>query len=629
MFPTSSSRSFLSSTFVQPPTTYSTYLKGETPTAFAARRSSRACVVPRPTRGVCSPLGGAGRSRNLSFTRRGYSRRSPSSSASTSSSGSSLVHASSSYHQSSTNHNNHAPYSTTKTTSLAASSTSEQENNIDDISSSRGRNSVSLLPVYLTDARAVTKYNPINAPNGALQLSVAENQMLEDILVPALRKFSTLQEEEGVGEEENNNIGQQGLFHADQIYYQPTHGRQGLREAMANYLHHILKIDTTKNQSLDLDGLILGAGCNAVLENLCFCLTEPGDAVLLPTPYYAAFEFDLVARASLTIVPVNTFEYNNKSNDGGVSKDHNNTIPQSSYYPNVAALDAAYEKATKAGSEPKILLLSHPNNPLGICYPPSVVKECIDWAREKKVHLVSDEIYAGSVYRKTNPLTGEDTFQSALTIAAASKSSGADGNKANNEAGLGLGPYIHFVYALSKDFALSGLRVGVAYSENKAIRTPMQKLNDLCQISSQTQQTVEKMLSSECENNCLWATHEFLPLNNERIRQRSDRVLLCLDECGIPCLFGDSGLFLWMDFTEFLPDGADDPFDESDESKDTRERVLYLELLQKFGLLFTPGRSMRNELPGYFRFVFTAASDEEFNLGLERIKQFLKDKRSG
>ena len=45
------------------------------------------------------------------------------------------------------------------------------------------------------------------------------------------------------------------------------------------------------------DGIILGAGCNAVLENLCMCLAEPGDAVMIPTPYYAAFEFDLAARA--------------------------------------------------------------------------------------------------------------------------------------------------------------------------------------------------------------------------------------------------------------------------------------------------------------------------------------------
>lgn len=35
-------------------------------------------------------------------------------------------------------------------------------------------------------------------------------------------------------------------------------------------------------------------------------LANPGNAVLIPTPSYAAFEFDLVPRASRHIVPVNT-----------------------------------------------------------------------------------------------------------------------------------------------------------------------------------------------------------------------------------------------------------------------------------------------------------------------------------
>ena len=592
------------------------------PTAFAVRRSSRASAVPRPTRGVCSPASG-GRSRNPSFTRRSYTRAGeiyyrnnrPS------------VVASSNATLNYENHNilygrDHSSGfnlggSIRNASSLNAENRANYDDKIDnvtEISSSRGRNAVSLLPVYLTDARAVTKYDPVNAPNGALQLSVAENQMLEDLLVPALQRFS-----QTVDENDLDIDYEQGLFQSDQIYYQPTHGREGLREAMAGYLERILKISkhTAGTVSLDRDGLVLGAGCNAVLENLCFCLTEPGDAVLLPTPYYAAFEFDLVARAALNIIPVNTMEYNAPPSTSA------NSIPQSCYYPNTASLDAAYEKAKESGSQPKILLLSHPNNPLGICYPPSVVKECIDWARSKKVHLVSDEIYAGSVYRKTNPLSGEDTFQSALAIAAE--------DRVSNTTGLGLGPYVHFVYALSKDFALSGLRVGVAYSENEAIRLPMQKLNDLCQISSQTQQTVERMLSASCgdsDENGLWSTDDFLPQNNERIKQRSDSVQLCLGECDIPCLFGDSGLFLWMDLTQFLtPLSSSHAINESEESKDSRERKLYLELMNEFGLLFTPGRSMRNELPGFFRFVFTAASDEEFDLGLKRIKSFVDAKR--
>lgn len=140
--------------------------------------------------------------------------------------------------------------------------------------SKRGVDAVNLLPTYLADARA--------CPKDSLQLGVAENQMLEDLLVPALSEFGKTDP----------------AFAADCIYYQPTHGRPELRDAMANYLQRLLKLP----KSLDQDGIVMGAGCNAVLENLCFCLAERGDAVLIPTPYYAAFEFDLVARAGKILI---------------------------------------------------------------------------------------------------------------------------------------------------------------------------------------------------------------------------------------------------------------------------------------------------------------------------------------
>lgn len=145
----------------------------------------------------------------------------------------------------------------------------------DRISAPRAARACELLPTYLSDARAVEKYSP-STPHGALQLSVAENKMLEDILVPSLTEFSSAQE-----------------FPANAIYYQPTHGRESFRKAFCDYLQDLLGL----SKELDCEGIVVGAGCNAVLENLCLCLAEPGEGVMIPTPYYAAFEFDLVARA--------------------------------------------------------------------------------------------------------------------------------------------------------------------------------------------------------------------------------------------------------------------------------------------------------------------------------------------
>eukprot|EP00579_Thalassiosira_antarctica_P005674 CAMPEP_0201880580 /NCGR_PEP_ID=MMETSP0902-20130614/11118_1 /ASSEMBLY_ACC=CAM_ASM_000551 /TAXON_ID=420261 /ORGANISM="Thalassiosira antarctica, Strain CCMP982" /LENGTH=623 /DNA_ID=CAMNT_0048408607 /DNA_START=333 /DNA_END=2204 /DNA_ORIENTATION=- len=525
------------------------------------------------------------------------------------------------------------------------------------LSSSRAQAAIKLLPSYLTDARAITQYSP-STPEGALQLSVAENQ-LSELPVSGMVGIVENTKAGGIGtlagdkremrlvdvlsQLASSNIARPSddgaspmqVFERDMIYYQPTQGVPGLRDAMVDYLQNLLVSPTHPSTSskFNPENIVLGAGCNAVLENLCMVLANPGDAVLIPTPYYAAFEFDLVARAGCHIVSVNTL-------------DHHETkvpsckvpIPPEFYYPNRSSLELAYTRAVEeTGRAPRVLLLSHPNNPLGICYPPHVVQECIDWCREKEVHLISDEIYAGSVFRKERTggeEKGQPTFVSAMALGSSDTSTAQE-----PAAGLGLGPYIHLVYALSKDFALSGLRVGVAYTENEEILMPLQKLNDLCQISSQTQLLVERMMCA----NAVLATEDgdsesdksqkfvdvYLKANQDNVRERCDALHSCLEDEGIPYLPADSGLFVWMDFREFLPplpSGMTEAT-ESLESMEQRERQLYMSLMKKYGLLFTPGMSMRNERAGFFRCVFTAASGEEFELGLVRLRKFVEEMR--
>eukprot|EP00577_Skeletonema_sp_RCC1716_P008692 CAMPEP_0113388966 /NCGR_PEP_ID=MMETSP0013_2-20120614/9369_1 /TAXON_ID=2843 ORGANISM="Skeletonema costatum, Strain 1716" /NCGR_SAMPLE_ID=MMETSP0013_2 /ASSEMBLY_ACC=CAM_ASM_000158 /LENGTH=691 /DNA_ID=CAMNT_0000271999 /DNA_START=158 /DNA_END=2233 /DNA_ORIENTATION=- /assembly_acc=CAM_ASM_000158 len=558
-----------------------------------------------------------------------------------------------------------AASSSSSTTSLRAfstSTTSNQSSSSSKLSSSRAQNAIALLPTYLLDARSVTKFHPVNAPNGALQLSVAENQLSElpvsgvtgvvengsaDVEsdgeeVTLVQVLSQLASSTVARPSDDTSSASSLTFEKDMIYYQPTQGSPGLRSAMGGYLHDLLlssssSTTTSSSSTFNPENIILGAGCNAVLENLCMCLTEPGDAVMIPTPYYAAFEFDLVARAGCEIVSVNTLDYHDESPPSSVDATNKSdgkqrtTIPPSFYYPNKASLTHAYNLSMEQTSRPpRVLLLSHPNNPLGICYPPEVMAECIEWCRENEVHLISDEIYAGSVYRQKRG-DGEDTFVSAMSLASSDNGGGDE-----KEGGLGLGPYIHLVYALSKDFALSGLRVGVAYTENEEILMPMQKLNDLCQISSQTQLLVERMLSANVAtagaaggNDDTKFVDAYLTSNRHNIQTRCDKLQSCLSDVDIPYLPADSGLFVWMDFREFLPSLPDSITEEMESlsSKEQRERGLYLKLMKEYGLLFTPGMSMRNERPGFFRCVFTAASDEEFELGLERICKFVNEER--
>jgi len=133
----------------------------------------------------------------------------------------------------------------------------------------------------------------------------------------------------------------------------------------------------------------------------------------------------------------------------------------------------------------------------------------------------------------------------------------------------------------------------------------------LLQISSTTQIWARAMMEHKHESQ-LW-TDAYRKENHRRLEARCARLCSVLDDCGIPYLLPTAGLFVWIDLSSFLP--TDPSLSVSE-----KERKLYLHLVKEVGLLLTPGLSMKNEKPGYFRCVFTAATEEEFELSLKRFQ---------
>lgn len=69
--------------------------------------------------------------------------------------------------------------------------------------------------------------------------------------------------------------------------FQDYHGLKCFRTAMAAFMEHIRGGRAT----FDPDRLVLTAGATAANELLTFILANPGDALLLPTPYYPGYHF--------------------------------------------------------------------------------------------------------------------------------------------------------------------------------------------------------------------------------------------------------------------------------------------------------------------------------------------------
>ncbi|GMI45120.1 hypothetical protein TrCOL_g6569 [Triparma columacea] len=156
------------------------------------------------------------------------------------------------------------------------------------------------------------------------------------------------------------------------------------------------------------------------------------------------------------------------------------------------------------------------------------------------------------------------------------------------------------ITSLSKDFAMSGLRVGVGVVGGSDTRKGTAKVNDMCQVSSHTQVLVEEMLKDE-----VWVK-EFKEEQGRRVKDRYDRVKEALRGTGVRWVEAKAGMFIWMDCRGIMREG------ETEEELNGR--------LVEHGVMMTPGESMGMKGGGWFRCVFTAVDDQGFETLIKRLE---------
>jgi aspartate/methionine/tyrosine aminotransferase len=149
-------------------------------------------------------------------------------------------------------------------------------------------------------------------------------------------------------------------------HYSPTPGLPELREAIAAKTARDSGYQVSAGQVLVTNG-----GKQAVYQTFA-TLLDPGDEVLLPTPYWTTYP-EAISLAGGVAVPVMTDE-------------------RSGYLTSVADLEAARTPRTK------VLLFVSPSNPTGAVYPPAQVAEIGRWAAEAGLWVITDEIYEHLVY---------------------------------------------------------------------------------------------------------------------------------------------------------------------------------------------------------------------------------------
>lgn len=375
-------------------------------------------------------------------------------------------------------------------------------------------------------------------PDGCIVMVVAENRLLSERMLQRLNQCSP--------------ASLPDLFYAD------FRGTTRLRESLAHFMsQHIVD---AQNPVMS-NNLALSNGCGAVLDNLFHSICDIGDSVLLPAPLYPTFINDLEAKSGLKPVVVST-----EASRG--------------FFPTAAELDHA---ADSAHSPARALLLTNPTNPLGTVIPSHVYAEAIHWAVTRGIHVVSDEIYACSVFGDSIA-----RFVSAWDLATELSSEHQS--------------LVHIVYGLAKDFGMSGLRIGALASRNQELLDVHSNIGYFQTIPGPTQSVCAEILSDDA-----WV-RDFLQDNRIALAQSYDQLTAALDSVGVKYLPGGAAMFLWLDLRDALPPSAT----WSD------ERKLFHDMHDR-GILLTPGQDCYASEPGFFRACWAASPPQAHSTAAARI----------
>ncbi|MED6130725.1 1-aminocyclopropane-1-carboxylate synthase 3 [Stylosanthes scabra] len=404
-------------------------------------------------------------------------------------------------------------------------------------------------------------YHPIQNPTGIIQMGLAENQLSFDLLEYWLRRNSNtmaLLKKDGV-----SAFRELALF-------QDYHGLPALKDALVKFMTR-MRGNKTKYTS---DKLVLTAGATAANEILMFCLADPGHAFILPTPYYPGFDRDLKWRTGVEIVPMHC----SSSNGFRITRE---------------ALEEAYQLGQELNLNIKGVLVTNPSNPLGTTMTKTELIHLLDFAIDKNIHIVSDEIYSATVFDSSSPTT--TPFISIMEVVKE-----RNNNNLNN-----IRERVHMVYSLSKDLGVPGFRVGMIYSNNEMVVAAATKMSSFALVSSQTQFLLSNLLSDAK------FTEKYMEENQRRLKRRKEMLVRGLRNAGIGCLRSNAGLFCWVDMRHLM---RSDSFEA--------EKELWKRILCEVGLNISAGSSCHCSQPGWFRICFANISEDTLQLAMQRMKAF-------
>jgi aspartate/methionine/tyrosine aminotransferase len=193
------------------------------------------------------------------------------------------------------------------------------------------------------------------------------------------------------------NTAREALAHPDTHGYQEGAGSRALIAAIEHKLRRDNGIDVARGS-----GVTVTAGANMAFAHAILAITEPGDDVILPVPFYFNHEM-AIQMAGCTPIRVPTDDR---------------------YQIDLDAIRKAVTPRTRA------IVTVSPNNPTGAVYPEQALREVNRLCQERGLYHISDEVYEYFTYggaRHASPGSFDDAQAHTISLYSLSKAYGFAG----------------------------------------------------------------------------------------------------------------------------------------------------------------------------------------------------------
>ena len=333
--------------------------------------------------------------------------------------------------------------------------------------------------------------------------------------------------------------------------YTPTPGLPELRDAIVKKTKRDSNYEITADQVLVTNG-----GKQSVYQSFASVL-DPGDEVLLPSPYWTTYPECIKLAGG---IPVEVFADESQN-----------------YLVSVAQLEKALTPKTK------VLLFCSPSNPTGSVYSPQQVKEIGQWAYQKGLWVITDEIYEHLLY--------DGAIAPSICVAVPE-----------------LADRTIIINGVAKTYAMTGWRVGWMIGPKDLIKAATNLQSHLSSnVSNVSQRAAIAALTGD-----LSAVHKM----GEAFDRRRKLIVKLLNEIpGVSCPTPTGAFYVYPSVKNVLGK-------EIRGKRPTTSAELATLILDEVEVAAVPGEAFGPS--GYLRFSY-ALGDEDIVEGIGRVKKLLSE----